>query len=430
MKLECIRALVVGMEKSGQATAAFLRAHGAAVTTTDIRPLSMPGFRPQSAVLFAEPWDLIVLSPGVPADLEPLQQARARGVDVIGEIELAAPFLCGKTIGITGSNGKTTTTSLVGHILHSAGVPAQVGGNIGTPVIAMTEDSRDGQWNVLELSSFQLETARTFRAEIAVCLNVTQNHLDRHRTMENYIAAKANLFRMQLPHSHAVLNAGDPVCRSFAELTTAQTTWFSRADIRKGQVWLGEDPLMPLADIPIPGPHNAENVLAAAHVARIAGVSAESIAAAVRTFRAVEHRLEFTAAIGGVRYYNDSKATSVDAAMKAIDSFDGNLWVILGGTDKGSDYTVMREKLRNKAHAVLLIGAAAEKIAIHLEGAVRLIPCGTVQRAVAEASANARPGDIVLLAPACSSFDQFQNYEQRGQVFKQLVKDLKHGAAA
>jgi UDP-N-acetylmuramoylalanine--D-glutamate ligase len=235
---------------------------------------------------------------------------------------------------------------------------------------------------------------------------------------------------MQLPGSHAVLNADDPVCRAFAEMTAAKPSWFSRADIREGHVWLSQNPLMPLSDIPIPGPHNAENVLAAAHVARIAGVSIESIAAAVRTFKAVEHRLEFTATIGGVRYYNDSKATSVDAAMKAIDSFDGNLWVILGGTDKGSDYTVMRDKLRDKAHAVMLIGAASEKIATHLEGAVRLIHCGTIQRAVAEASASARPGDIVLLAPACSSFDQFQNYEQRGQVFKQLVKDLKHGAAA
>jgi UDP-N-acetylmuramoylalanine--D-glutamate ligase len=366
----------------------------------------------------------------VPADLEPLRQARARGIDVIGEIELAAPFLRGKIIGITGSNGKTTTTSLAGHILRAAGVPVQVGGNIGTPVIAMTEHSRDDQWNVLELSSFQLETARTFRAHIAVCLNVTQNHLDRHHTMENYIHAKANLFRMQLPGSYAVLNAGDAVCRSFAEITVAEKTWFSRDDIREGQVWLQNAPLMPLSEIPIPGPHNAENVMAAAHVARIAGVTAQAIAAAVKTFKAVEHRLEFTEIINGVRYYNDSKATSVDAAMKAIDSFDGNLWVILGGTDKGSDYTVMRERLRSKAHAVLLIGAAAEKITGHLEGAVRLIACGTLERAVAEASASARPGDTVLLAPACSSFDQFRNYEQRGQVFKQLVKDLHHGAAA
>jgi UDP-N-acetylmuramoylalanine--D-glutamate ligase len=430
MKLDETKALVVGMEKSGQASAAFLRSHGANVTVTDIKPMDLPGFRLQSNELFAEAWDLIVLSPGVPADLDPLLQARARGVNVIGEIELAAPFLRGKTIGITGSNGKTTTTSLVGHILQSAKVPAQVGGNIGTPVIAMTESSRDGQWNVLELSSFQLETARTFHTHIAVCLNVTQNHLDRHRTMENYIHAKSNLFRMQLPGSHAVLNAGDAVCRSFAEITVAATAWFGRGDIRKGQVWIGENPLMPLSEIPIPGPHNAENVMAAAHVASIAGVPLEEIAAAVRTFKAVEHRLEFTAAISGVRFYNDSKATSVDAAMKAIDSFEGNLWVILGGKDKGSDYTVMRERLRSKAQAVLLIGAAAEKIAGHLNGAVRLIPCGTLERAVGEAFANAHPGDTVLLAPARSSFDQFQNYEQRGQVFKQLVKDLKHASAA
>jgi UDP-N-acetylmuramoylalanine--D-glutamate ligase len=430
MKLEGINALVVGMEKSGQACVAFLLAHGANVTATDLKPREIPGFRLQSDDVFAEPWDLIVLSPGVPADLAPLNAARSRGVNVIGEIELAAPFLRGKTIGITGSNGKTTTTSLTGHILRSAGVPVQVGGNIGTPVVAMTEDSRDDQWNVIELSSFQLETARTFRAHAGVCLNVTQNHLDRHRTMENYIAAKSNLFRMQREGSYAVLNAADPVCRGFADLTPATKLWFSRADIHDGQVWLHHQPLMPLSEIPIPGLHNAENVLAAAHAASIAGVSAEAIAAAVRTFRAVEHRLEFTAEIDGVRYYNDSKATSVDAALKAIDSFPGNLWVILGGTDKGSDYRVMRDKLAAKAKAALLIGAAEDKIASHLEGALPLVHAGTIARAVAEAAAKARPGDIVLLAPACSSFDQFQNYEQRGQVFKQLVKDLQHGAAA
>ncbi len=430
MKLDGIRALVVGMEKSGRASADFLRSRHASVTTTDIRAVEARGFRLQTDELFTDDWNLIVLSPGVPADLPALEKARERGINVIGEIELAAQFLQGRTIGITGSNGKTTTTSLVGHILAFAGVPAQVGGNIGTPVIAMTERSRDDQWNVLELSSFQLETARTFHAYVGVCLNVTQNHLDRHHTMENYTAAKANLFRMQLPGSYAVLNAGDAACRSFAELTVAQKAWFSKGDIRKGQIWLDDDtPLMPLSEIPIPGPHNAENVLAAAHVARIAGVPVEAIAAAVQTFKAVEHRLEFTAAIAGVRYYNDSKATSVDAAMKAIDSFDGRLWVILGGKDKGSDYTVMREKLGDKAHAVLLIGSAADKIARQLEGAVRLIQCGTLDRAVLEARTNAHPGDTVLLAPACASFDQFQSYEQRGQVFKQVVKELKNAAA-
>lgn len=430
MELAGIRALVVGMERSGQASAAFLRSQGADVTTTDLKPFDLPGFRLQSDELFAEDWKLIVLSPGVPADLEPLQKARARGIDVIGEIELAAPYLRGRIAGITGSNGKTTTTSLLGHILQSAGIAAQVGGNIGTPVTAMIESSRDDQWNILELSSFQLETAHRFHADIAICLNVTQNHLDRHHTMENYIDAKGNLFRMQQPGSHAILNAGDAICRSFANLTVAETTWFGREDIRKGSVWLGEEPLMRLDEIPIPGPHNAENVMAAAHAALIIGAPMEKIAAAVKTFKAVEHRLEFTASVDGVRYYNDSKATSVDAAMKAIDSFDGHLWVILGGHDKGSDYTLMRERLRAKADAVLLIGEASDKIESHLQGSVRLIPCGTLDRAVAEASAHARPGDVVLLAPACSSFDQFRNYEQRGQVFKQLVRDLKHGAAA
>ncbi len=430
MELAGTRALVVGMEKSGQAAAAFLRSRGADVTATDIKPMDAEGFRLQSDSLFDENWNLIVLSPGVPADLPAIEKACARGVDVIGEIELAAPFLRGKTIGITGSNGKTTTTSLVGHILESAGVSAQVGGNIGTPVIAMTGSSRDDQWNVLELSSFQLETARTFRAHIGVCLNVTQNHLDRHRTMDNYAAAKGNLFRMQLPGSFAVLNAGDAICQSFAALTPATVSWFSRADLRDGKAWLdAKTPLMQQGDIPIPGPHNAENVLAAAHVARLAGVPVEAIAAAVRTFQAVEHRLEFTAEIDGVRYYNDSKATSVDAALKAIDSFEGNLWVIMGGTDKGSDYRVMRDRLATKARAVLLIGAAAEKIASHLDGAVKVIQCGTIANAIRKASADAQPGDTVLLAPACSSFDQFQNYEQRGRVFKQLVKELNHAAA-
>jgi len=430
MKLEAINALVVGMEKSGQAAVALLRARGANVTATDLKPREVPGFRLQSDEVFSEPWDLIVLSPGVPADLPALNAARDRGINVIGEIELAAPFLRGRIIGITGSNGKTTTTSLTGHILASAAVPVQVGGNIGTPVVAMAETSRDDQWNVIELSSFQLETARTFRAQVGVCLNVTQNHLDRHRTMENYIAAKSNLFRMQCEGSYAVLNAADPVCRSFADLTPAAKTWFSRADMREGQVFIGGKPLMPLSEIPIPGLHNAENVMAAAHAAAIAGVPLDRIAAAVRTFRAVEHRLEFTAEINGVRYYNDSKATSVDAAMKAIDSFPGNLWVILGGTDKGSDYRIMREKLAAKAKAAILIGAAEEKITRHLEGALPLIHAGTIAQAVKDASAKARPGDVVLLAPACSSFDQFQNYEQRGRVFKQLVKDLQHGAAA
>jgi UDP-N-acetylmuramoylalanine--D-glutamate ligase len=432
MKLQNAKALVVGMEKSGRAAAGFLGEKGAVVTTTDLKPHDTPGFRLQSEELFDEEWDLIVPSPGVPLDVPGLERARARGVGVIGEVELAASYLLGRTIGITGSNGKTTTTSMVGHILQSAGVAAQVGGNIGTPVIAMTATSRAEQWNVLELSSFQLETVSTFRAHVGVCLNVTQNHLDRHHTFGNYAAAKGNLFRAQQAGDYAVLNADDETCRSFAALTAAETIWFSGSDIRDGEVWVNGSPLMALSEIPVPGRHNAENVMAAACVARIAGVSSAAIAAAVKTFKAVEHRLEFVAELNGVRFYNDSKATSVDAAMKALDSFDGNLWVILGGKDKGSDYSLLRERLRKKAHAVLLIGSAAEKIAGQLAGAVRLIDEGTLDRAVSEAWQSAAPGDTVLLAPACASFDQFQSYEHRGQVFKELVHQLsqEHGAKA
>jgi UDP-N-acetylmuramoylalanine--D-glutamate ligase len=411
MKINGIRALVVGMEKSGRASADFLRARGADVTTADLKPHDVPQFRLQTDALFDEHWDLIVLSPGVPVEV-------AHGADVIGEVELAAGYLQGPVIGITGTNGKTTTTSLVGHILKSAGVPVQVGGNIGTPVIAMTETSRPDQWNVLELSSFQLQTIRTFRAHVGVCLNVTQNHLDRHHTFENYAAAKGNLFRTQQPGDYAVLNATDPICRSFAALTAGTTIWFSAYNV---------DELMPVTEIPIPGRHNVENVMAAAAAARIAGVSNTDIAAAVRTFKAVEHRLEFVAEKNGVRFYNDSKATSVDATIRALDSFDGNLWVILGGKDKGSDYTVLRDRLHDKAHAALLIGAAAEKIASHLNGAVPLVEAGTLDRALAEAWSKAHAGDTVLLAPACASFDQFQSYEQRGRIFKELVNGIVNG---
>jgi len=415
MRIEGSRVLVVGMEKSGRAAFDFLHARGADVTPTDLKPHLVAGFRLQSEDLFDEFWDLIVLSPGVPADLPGIARARSRGIGVIGEVELAAPYLWGPTIGITGTNGKTTTTSLTGHILRTAGLPVQVGGNIGTPVIAMTETSRPDQWNVLELSSFQLETIGAFRANIGICLNVTQNHLDRHHTFEAYAAAKGNLFRSQKPGDYAVLNSDDEVCKSFAALTPATPVWFSGHDIGT---------LMPPSEVPIPGGHNAENVMAAAAAAQIAGVSKEKIVEAVRSFKAVEHRLEFVAEIRGVRFYNDSKATSVDATMKAIDSFEGNLWVIMGGKDKGSDYTSLRDRLHAKAHAVLLIGSAAEKITSQLDGATALVQAGTMEDAVQYAWRFVKPGDTVLLAPACSSFDQFESYEHRGRVFKELVYGL------
>jgi UDP-N-acetylmuramoylalanine--D-glutamate ligase len=439
MQLHGIQALVVGMKKSGVAAAELLVREGARLRATDLKPLdALPEarelvgrlgipFAPQTPAVF-EGCDLIVLSPDVPADLAPVEEARRRGVPVVGEVELAAPFLKGRTIGITGSNGKTTTTALTGHILREAGVAVQVGGNIGTPVTAMTDSSREDGWNVLELSSFQLETIREFRAHIAVALNVTQNHLDRHHTFANYAAAKGRLFETQREGDFAVLNADDPVCVSYAGITRATPLWFSSthkvtpgASLCSDKLILDSKLLMDAAEVPIRGRHNIENVLAASIAAARAGVDRDAIAAAVRTFHAVEHRLEFVRKVHGIDFYNDSKATSVDATLKAVDAFAGGLWVILGGKDKGLDYSLLRQSLAAKAHAALLIGAAAGKIAAQLEGAVPLVEAGTLEAAVDYALRHGHSGDTVLLAPACASFDQFSSYEHRGEVFKSLV---------
>jgi UDP-N-acetylmuramoylalanine--D-glutamate ligase len=445
MEMNGARVLVVGMKRTGMAAASLLAGQGAKVRATDLQPLdALPGarelldrlgipFQIQTPDVF-EGCDWIAISPDVPADLEPLEAARKRGVRVIGDLELAAPLLKGTTIGVTGSNGKTTTTSLIGHILRSSGVAVQVGGNIGTPVCAMVETSRAGMWNVLELSSFQLETVDTFRAQVGVGLNVTQNHLDRHRTMERYAAAKARLFETQRSGDTAVLNADDGMCAAFASRGPAAVRWFSLLrEVEPGawvsgeRVLLDGSPLLSVRDIPIRGWHNVQNAMAAALAASRAGVPREDIAAAVRTFRAVEHRLEFVRALRGVDFYNDSKATSVDATLKALDAFPGGLWVILGGKDKGLDYAALREPLARKAHAALLIGAAAGKIGSQLEGAVALVDAGTLDRAVAHAWSRAGAGDTVLLAPACASFDQFDSFEHRGETFKKLVMELNPG---
>jgi UDP-N-acetylmuramoylalanine--D-glutamate ligase len=438
MNLKGTKALVVGMAKSGVASVELLVKQGAEVRATDLKspgPEVMHALHAQFELQTPEVFEraeLIVLSPGVPADLEPLEAARKRGATVIGEVELASYFLRGPVIGITGSNGKTTTTALAGHILRESGIPVQVGGNIGTAVTAMIDSSRPDQWNVLELSSFQLETIVRFRAQIAVALNVTPDHLDRHHSFENYAAAKGRLFETQQAGDWAVLNADDPVCAGYAAKTAATPVWFSSThevstgvSLREGELWLNGERLMSASDIPIRGRHNVENTMAAAAACRLAGASLAQIAAAVRTFRAVEHRLEFVRNVSGVDFYNDSKATNVDATLKALDAFAGGLWVILGGKDKGSDYTVLRAPLSQKARAAMLIGAAAAKIREQIAGAVPLYDSKTLDAAVREAYAQARPGDTVLLAPACASFDQFDNYEHRGRVFKTLAAQLE-----
>jgi UDP-N-acetylmuramoylalanine--D-glutamate ligase len=382
--------------------------------------------------------DLIIPSPGVPADSPLLQGARAKGVTIWSEIELAYRFRQGKLVGITGSNGKTTTTSLVEHILRTASFPTILAGNIGTPLISCVERMTHDTVTIVELSSFQLELIQDFRTDISVFLNLTPDHLDRHHTMEVYSKAKARIFENQAEEDFAVLNADDPATTPLAP-TRPHVYWFSRKQRAAQGAFLRGDDLVFRDDgkeevvlkrdeVTLPGAHNLENVLAAIAASRIAGVSARAVAEGVRSFAGVEHRLEFVAEVNGVRYFNDSKATNVDATLKALDSFPGRILVILGGKDKGGDYTALQATLRERAILALLIGAAADKIGNQIDGSVAIENAGTLERAVETASQAARAGDIVLLAPACASFDQFENYEHRGRVFKALVHELKQRA--
>jgi len=437
MKVEGARAVVVGMARSGVAAVELLMEMGARVTAVDQSVASNPrlvelgvSVLPQDSAAF-EGADLVVLSPGVPADLEVLQAVRAKGIPVVGDLELASWFLKGEIIGITGSNGKTTTTAMTGHILKASGIPVQVGGNIGTPPASMVRTSRAGQWNVLELSSFQLETISEFRAHVGAALNVTPDHLDRHYTFEKYATAKARLFENQRADDFAVLNADDPVTRGYAQAASGKSMFFSSIHKVASGAWLDRDrivlddwTLMPAGEVPLRGVHNLENTMAAAIMARLAGATHEQIRAAVMSFPGVEHRLEFVSELDGVAWYNDSKATNVDATLKALAAFPGGLWVILGGKDKNSDYRPLATAMKEKTRGVLLIGAAADKIENHLQGEVSTMKCGTLEGAVRHAHASARTGDTVLLAPACASFDQFENFEHRGREFKRLVNAL------
>jgi UDP-N-acetylmuramoylalanine--D-glutamate ligase len=375
-----------------------------------------------------------VVSPGVPVDSPPLVQARASGEPVIGEIELASQFLPTNIVAITGSNGKTTTTTLAGEIIAAGGFSTAVGGNIGTPAISLVEQAKTDTVVVLEVSSFQLETIQTFRPRVAVVLNITPDHLDRHRTFDAYTNAKARIFENQQPDDFAVLNADDPTCAGLATRTRAQVFWFSRkkeinqgAYVRDGRIFFrdtkGQSEIMLVSEIPLKGGHNVENVLAAVCAGALLGCEPARIGKAVRYFKAVEHRLEYVATIRGVEYYNDSKATNVDATIKALESFPANVHLILGGKDKDSDYTQLNELLRQRVKRVYTIGAAAEKIESQIKG-VEVDHSETLETALRRAAAIAAAGDIVLLAPACASFDQFHNYEHRGRVFKEVVHAL------
>lgn len=448
MDLRNKRVLVVGLGKSGVASALFLKDHGAHVTVSDTKSPEqlrdeIPQLLDQGITVETgghgertfRGQDLIVISPGVPVDAQPLMQARASGEPVIGEIELAAQHLPGPIVAITGSNGKTTTTTLIGEILAGGGLSALVGGNIGTPAISLVSRATRETVFVLEVSSFQLETIQTFRPKIAVILNITPDHLDRHRTFQSYVDAKARIFENQQPSDFAVLNEDDFTSQSLGDRTRAQAFWFSRKKEVKQGAWVGEGriffrdatgqrEIMPVSEIPLKGAHNVENVLAAISASALMGCPPEKIRRAVHDFKAVEHRLEYIATVKGVEYYNDSKATNVDATIKALESFPGNIHLILGGKDKGSDYRVLNELLRERVKRVYTIGAAAEKIESHIQGATEVVRAETLENAVRRAAAVAQSGDIVLLAPACASFDQFHSYNHRGLVFKEVVHTL------
>jgi UDP-N-acetylmuramoylalanine--D-glutamate ligase len=448
------RVLVVGLGKSGVASSMFLQARGAKVTVSDAKAEEqlrgeIPGLLDKGIVVETgkhgertfRDQDLIVVSPGVPNDVPQLQNARRLGIPVIGEIELSARYLQGQIIAITGSNGKTTTTTLTGEVIAAGGRKALVGGNIGTPAITFVEQSSPETWVVLEISSFQLETIETFRPHIAAILNVTPDHLDRHGSMENYIAAKARIFENQSERDFAVLNADDATTASMGAGLKSQVYWFSRrkevergAFVRGGRIVFrdakGERDIMAADEMTLKGLHNLENVLAAVAMGSLAGIEPAAIRQAVKDFKAVEHRLEYVTTIRGVQYFNDSKATNVDATIKALESFPGRIHLILGGKDKGSDYTVLNGLLRERVKKAYTIGAAAEKIESQIAGVVEIVPAGTLDSAVKKAAETAEAGDIVLLAPACASFDQFQSYEQRGRAFKDTVHQLAAREAA
>jgi UDP-N-acetylmuramoylalanine--D-glutamate ligase len=442
------RVLVVGLGRSGRAVALCLRRRDAIVTVTDIKPPS--AFGPELPELLAEKigmelgsqrvelfltHDLIVVSPGVQGDLPQLQAARARGIPVVPEIEVAGWYLSDPIVGVTGSNGKTTTTALLGKMLEASGFSTFVGGNIGVPLSSAVDRLNSGSIIVAELSSFQLEAIRDFRPHVAVLLNLSPNHLDRHPSLEAYAQAKRQIFRNQRGDDYAILNADDPWVRSLGPALASRKVFFSRFQeipfglfVSNGNIVYRtghlERVLLETREVRLRGDFNLEDVLGAAAAACVLGADFDAVRNAVREFEGVEHRLEYVRTLGGVEFYNNSKATSVDATVKSLEAFEQGVHLILGGKDKGAPYAPLLPRLKDRVREVLLIGAAAERIAQELSGAVKLVRAGDLESAVRAAFRHARPGDVVLLAPACSSFDQFQDFEHRGRVFKELVARL------
>ena len=456
------KVLVIGAARSGIASARFLSKRNAVVALNDRKLLSE--WSPEALALKSEgvgliegdppSWlldqiDLIVVSPGVPRKAIPIRYADRRGTEVIGEVELASRFLRGRIVAITGTNGKTTTTSLIGKMLKDAGMNVQVGGNIGTALISMIDASRDDSWTVIEVSSFQLETIVDFHPNVAAVLNVTPNHMDRYDSLMDYAAAKHRIFMNQTSGDVAILNADDTIVSSWAKGLRAQVARFSvKHELDEGLflrgrdlVWRqrgqrllptehaeGERVLMSRDEMRLRGTHNVENVLAAMAAGLACGASAESLAETVREFQPVEHRLEEVAEVKGVRFFNDSKATSVDATMKALEAFAddrGKIVLILGGLGKQAPYSPLGPLIRERVRKMILIGEDAPAIEKEIGDAAPFATAENMREAVEGAFGAAQGGDIVLLAPACASFDMFESFEHRGRVFKDEVSSLE-----
>jgi UDP-N-acetylmuramoylalanine--D-glutamate ligase len=446
------KSLVLGAGKSGVESAAFLAERGAVVALHDKKPVegwsdAARSLKERNVGLIAgdlPSWlldqiDLVVISPGVPANTIPARYVDRKDGEVIGEVELAYRFMKGRIVGITGSNGKTTTTTLIGELLKNAGIETQVGGNIGTPLLSLAEASTDETWTVAELSSFQLETIKDFHANVAICLNVTPNHLDRYDSFSDYAAAKHRIFLNQTADDVAILSADDEITSTWGKGLKANTVFFSvRTELDEGLFLRGRDlvcrasgkekVLTTRDEIFLRGLHNVENVLAGFAAGLAAGADPETMRETVANFKGVEHRIEFVEAIDGVKFYNDSKATSVDATSKALEALsegEGKTVLILGGRGKNAPYAPLVDLIERSVRMIVLVGEDADNIESQLRGHVDMIRAASMEDAVRIGFENARPGDSVLLAPACASFDMFRSYEERGEVFKKAVRGLE-----
>lgn len=453
MQVKGRKALVLGAGKSGIASSKFLAERGAVVALHDKKRVdewsdSARSLKETHKVGLIDgdlpSWlldqiDLVVISPGVPTNTIPARYVDRKDGEVIGEVELAYRFMKGRIVGITGSNGKTTTTTLIGDLLKDSDIPTQVGGNIGTPLLDLAMASTEETWTVAELSSFQLETIKDFRANVGICLNVTPNHLDRYDGFTDYAAAKHRIFMNQTADDVAVLNADDEITVSWASGLKANVTMFSvKNELDEGLFLRGRDLvcrangkekiLTTRDEIFLRGLHNVENVLASLAAGLACGASPDSMRQTISEFKGVEHRIEFVAEIDGVKFYNDSKATSVDATLKALEALaesEGKVVLILGGRGKNAPYEPLIPLIESSVRSLVLIGEDADNIENQLKGHAEIIRAESMEDAVAKAKDSAEAGDAVLLAPACASFDMFKSFEERGTVFKSAVQRLR-----